>query len=991
MAEENGLASPKHDEDDEPSTSNVHPDPMMASPSSTNDPTPLAEVDIFPYKKQRPERPGETRSEQGSSSTKHDSREEDLLEEDPDGIGPTFPPTDQFGFIRKSEQIDNYRPTIKMSKLHQRERKWIEMLENWHHYMDEKYDKIKSRCRKGIPPALRGRVWKYLSGAKFQMEVSNNKLVFEYLLRQPGEEKYIDEINKDLNRQFPEHELFAAEGKYAQGGKEDLFELLKAWTVLHPEEGYCQGQAPIASVLLMHMPLRDAFYCFVQICHKYLPGYYSPGLEAVQVDGDLLNQLLKDKAKTCYRHLKEQNVSPVLYMIEWFMCIYCRSLPWPTVLRIWDMFLCEGMKVLLKVALVLLHGSFGNRQACKSAPDMHSILVRLKNLPRTLTDEETLVKKADFGVILGVYLPTIQHILGVTRFIRLFWAVGIAGRTDIPDGSLCCCCTFLTCISISAIATNGVMESGGAYYLISRNLGPEFGSAVGILFYLANTVATSMYLVGGIEILLLYIFPNLAIGGRDVHHDTGTWGMLTHNLRLDSTILLLNEFAIVAMGVKFVQLLAPVSDSHLCHLLNLFCYAGGVEKTLNPSAGHYVCMRNDRLLQSDVVLPPGAAFVDMCLYYNKSYMNLLNLASQLKAGRGLSIVASFIRGNPFSVDDSKRTNEISARMEADMGNLRLRGFSKAIIYGEDQIIGLMCTLVQSIGLGGLKPDTMLISWPTHDRGEHELAGSECQTLTDKLHAAVAMEMALLIDVYWIVQVGGLCILMAYLLKLNKIWRGCKLRIATAQESDNNTRMQQDLQKYVYQLRIDTKILIAELADPQISKNAFERTLLMEERTIFIHKMQQQRSIQRGEGQYFSLLVVAEHQQAREKVNSKGTISSSEADAETEDSGEAEKKHDDENEAVPALNDHDKKQDVKKKKVCALNRDKVHKMHTAIRLNELITEPSKEDSQRVLLNLPPPIGREGLDDYIHYLEVLSDNLPRVIFVRGTGKEVLTPGS
>lgn len=60
--------------------------------------------------------------------------------------------------------------------------------------------------------------------------------------------------------------------------KEDLFELLKAWTVLHPEEGYCQGQAPIAAVLLMHMPLKDAFYCFVQICHKYLPGYYSAGL-----------------------------------------------------------------------------------------------------------------------------------------------------------------------------------------------------------------------------------------------------------------------------------------------------------------------------------------------------------------------------------------------------------------------------------------------------------------------------------------------------------------------------------------------------------------------------------------------------------------------------------------------------------------------------------------------------------------------------------------
>ncbi|KAF3702087.1 TBC1 domain family member 10A EBP50-PDX interactor of 64 kDa [Channa argus] len=294
---------------------------------------------------------------------------------------------DKYGFTGGAQQYSgDSTEEIPTEVLRQREAKWLEMLNSWDKWMAKKHKKVKERCQKGIPPSLRGRAWLYLTGGKVKREQNQGK--FLELDKHPGDPKWVDIIERDLHRQFPFHEMFAARGGH---GQQDLLRVLKAYTVHRPEEGYCQAQAPIAAVLLMHLPAEDAFWVLVQICEKYLPGYYSTGLEAIQLDGEILNALLRRVSPVAHRHLKKHKLEPILYMTEWFMCAFSRTLPWASVLRVWDMFLCEGVKILFRVGLVLLKSMLGSQEKLKASQGLYETMELLRAIKPQYMEEGLLV------------------------------------------------------------------------------------------------------------------------------------------------------------------------------------------------------------------------------------------------------------------------------------------------------------------------------------------------------------------------------------------------------------------------------------------------------------------------------------------------------------------------------------------------------------------------------------------------------------------------
>jgi len=311
---------------------------------------------------------------------------------DESGRKVTMTQTDRFGFFVGSDQYSESNATAKkisIDRMRRRERKWLDMTANWERWMSKRFNKIKERCRKGIPPALRARAWSYLCGSKYMMEHHVGR--YQKLLAMEHAPRWVDDITKDLHRQFPLHEMFASQGGW---GQKNLFNVLIAYATHNPEVGYCQAMAPLAAVLLMHMPEEQAFWSLVSICDRYMPGYYSAGLEQVQVDGDVLFGLLKKSSNVTYKHLKKQRVDPILIMMEWFMCVFSRTLPWPSVLRVWDMFFCEGIKVLFRVALVLFKSVLGTSGQCAECPGLYETVEALKNIPPEVQAEDYLATES---------------------------------------------------------------------------------------------------------------------------------------------------------------------------------------------------------------------------------------------------------------------------------------------------------------------------------------------------------------------------------------------------------------------------------------------------------------------------------------------------------------------------------------------------------------------------------------------------------------------
>ncbi|EFA86266.1 RabGAP/TBC domain-containing protein [Heterostelium album PN500] len=195
-------------------------------------------------------------------------------------------------------------------------------------------------------------------------------------------------IDIDLPRTFASFSLLNHESSQF---RKQLQRILKGYVNLSPTLGYVQGMSYLAAMLLLHMDEYQSFVCFCNLLNnRFLQSLYQLKMKEVDNYMNAFEMMLQFNMPKLAEHFKELQMLPHHYLIQWWMTVFCQSLPLPVCIRVWDCFIIEGNLFLFVTALgILFHYKKqleeGSLEFCKNF---------LANLPNDL-DADSLFRSID--------------------------------------------------------------------------------------------------------------------------------------------------------------------------------------------------------------------------------------------------------------------------------------------------------------------------------------------------------------------------------------------------------------------------------------------------------------------------------------------------------------------------------------------------------------------------------------------------------------------
>ncbi|XP_069389780.1 TBC1 domain family member 4 isoform X2 [Paralichthys olivaceus] len=262
----------------------------------------------------------------------------------------------------------------------------------------------------GIPKSRRGEVWLLLSHQyrlhhRLPQRQHCPDTPYQDLLKQLTAQQHA--ILVDLGRTFPTHQYFSAQ---LGAGQLSLYNLLKAYSLLDTEVGYCQGISFVAGVLLLHMSEEQAFDMLKFLMYDLgIRRQYRPDMVSLQVQMYQLSRLLHDYHRELYNHFEEHEICPSLYAAPWFLTLFASQFPLGFVSRIFDFVFAQGTEVIFKVALCLLSSHEGEIVECDGFESIVDYLkTTLPNLTQTQM-EQTIAKVMEMDISKQLHTYEVEY------------------------------------------------------------------------------------------------------------------------------------------------------------------------------------------------------------------------------------------------------------------------------------------------------------------------------------------------------------------------------------------------------------------------------------------------------------------------------------------------------------------------------------------------------------------------------------------------------
>ena len=164
---------------------------------------------------------------------------------------------------------------------------------------------------------------------------------------------YDEQIESDVSRTFPDDPNFSQGGE----GSTKLSRMMHAFALYRRDIGYSQGMSVVGAVLLTVMRGDDdaAFWLLVQVFEKYhVAGLYCADEPLLGPVLEKYKGLVRRTLPLLQAHFDARGVTLDLYMVQWIRTLFAHLLPLPAVLRLWDVFLLEGIDFVLFVAVDIL-------------------------------------------------------------------------------------------------------------------------------------------------------------------------------------------------------------------------------------------------------------------------------------------------------------------------------------------------------------------------------------------------------------------------------------------------------------------------------------------------------------------------------------------------------------------------------------------------------------------------------------------------------------